>query len=43
MAGKHEGDEVAQQNSVNPFGEDEPLLENITTIDDAPNVGDLNT
>jgi putative DNA primase/helicase len=28
----HEGDEVAQQNSVNPFGEDEPLRENSLVI-----------
>jgi len=39
----HEGDEEAQQNSVNPFGGNEPLRENTTVIDDAPNVGDLNT
>jgi hypothetical protein len=28
----HEGDEEAQQNSVNPFGEDEPLRENSLVI-----------
>ncbi len=31
----HEGDEEAQQNSVNPFGENEPLRENPAVIDDA--------
>ena len=31
----HEGDEEAQQNSVNPFGKVEPLRENPPAIADA--------
>ncbi len=31
----HEGDEEAQQNSVNPFGKVEPLRENPAAIADA--------
>ncbi len=39
----HEDAEDAQQNRMSNFVENEQLRENTTAIDDAPNVGDLNT